>query len=133
MSGVYYYQYDGQTGSLSRRLRGDLLDAEAYTAPALEAMLRRWGYDPAPYLAESRLRAALNQYGLLTGCRGDMPFGQRRALFARILADPAARDALRSRLRQDARPLLAVPYRIGVALNAPGWLAAYTLFKQRFL
>lgn len=133
LSGVYYYQYDGQTGSLSRRLRGDLLDAEAYTAPALEAMLRRWGYDPAPYLAESRLRAALNQYGLLTGCRGDMPFGQRRALFARILADPAARDALRSRLRQDARPLLAVPYRIGVALNAPGWLAAYTLFKQRFL
>ena len=70
LSGVYYYQYDGQTGSLSRRLRGDLLDAEAYTAPALEAMLRRWGYDPAPYLAESRLRAALNQYGLLTGCRG---------------------------------------------------------------
>ena len=75
----------------------------------------------------------MNQYGLLTGCRGDMPFGQRRALFARILADPAARDALRSRLRQDAHPLLAVPYRIGVALNAPGWLAAYTLFKQRFL
>ena len=33
LSGVYYYQYDGQTGSLSRRLRGDLLDAEAYTAP----------------------------------------------------------------------------------------------------
>lgn len=133
VSGVYYYQYDGQSGSLSRRLRDDLLDAETVTAPALEAMLRRWGYDPAPYLAKSRLRACLNQYGLLTGCRGDLSFARRRDLFARILAQPAARTALRARLRQDAHPLLAVPYRIGVALGAPGWLAAYTLLKQRFL
>lgn len=133
VSGVYYYQYDGQSGSLSRRLRDDLLDAETVTAPALETMLRRWGYDPAPYLAKSRLRACLNQYGLLTGCRGDLSFARRRDLFARILAQPAARAALRARLRQDAHPLLAVPYRIGVALGAPGWLAAYTLLKQRFL
>ena len=133
LSGVYYMQYDGRSGSLSRRLRGDLLDAEAYTAPALAAMLRRWGCDPAPYLAESRLRAALNQYGLLTGCKGAMPYAQRRALFARILAEPDARAALRARLRQDAHPLLAAPYRIGVALNAPGLLAAYTLLKNRFL
>ena len=133
VSGVYYYQYDGQSGSLSRRLRDDLLDAETVTAPGLEAMLRRWGYDPAPYLAKSRLRACLNQYGLLTGCRGDLSFARRRDLFARILAQPAARAALRARLRQDAHPLLAVPYRIGVALGAPGWLAAYTLLKQRFL
>lgn len=133
LSGVYYYQYDGRSGSLSRRLRGDLLDAEARIAPALEAMLRRWGYNPAPYLAKSRLRACLNQYGLLTGCRGRMPIGRRRALFARILAWPPARAALRRQLRRDARPLLAVPYRIGVAMNWPGWLAFYTWIKNRFL
>ena len=133
VSGVYYYQYDGQSGSLSRQLRGDLLDAEQVTAPALETMLRRWGYDPAPYLAKSRLRAALNQYGLLTGCRGKMPFRQRRALFARILAQPQARAALRQQLRREAHPRLALPYRLGVALHAPGWLAAYTMLKGRFL
>lgn len=133
LPGVYYYQYDGRSGSLSRRLRGDLLGAEAKIAPALQAMLRRWGYDPAPYLQESRLRAALNQYGLLTGCRGDMPFARRRALFAQILARPDARAALLRQLRRDAHPLLAVPYRIGVALRLPGWLAAYTLLKNRFL
>ena len=133
LSGVYYYQYDGRIGSLSHRLRGDLLDAEAYIAPALAAMLRRWGYDPAPYLAESRLRACLNQYGLLTGCPGRMSYPQRRALFARILALPQARAALQEQLRRDAHPLFALPYRIGVALNRPGWLAAYTLLKNRFL
>lgn len=133
LRGVYYKQNDEQTGSLSRSLRGDLLDAEAVTRPALETLLVQNGLDPAPYLYTSRVRACLNQYGLLTGCRGSMPFGQRRALFARILADRDARAALTDRLRRDPNRLLAIPYRIGVACRWPGFLAAYTLAKQRFL
>ena len=81
----------------------------------------------------SRLRACLNQYGLLTGCKGTLSYAERRALFAEILADPAARKALRERLRNDPNRLLAVPYRIGVACNWPGLLAGYTMAKQRLL
>ena len=112
LHGVYYKQYDTELGSLSRRLRGDLLDAEKITRPALAQLLRANGIAPEPYLRTSRLRACLNQYGLLTGCRGTLPYAERRALFAEILA---------------------VPYRIGVACNRPGLLAAYTIAKQRFL
>ena len=133
LRGVYYKQNDLDAGSLSRSLRGDLLDAEAVTRPALQTLLEQNGLDPAPYLQTSRVRACLNQYGLLTGCRGDLSFGQRRALFRRILADPDVRAALRERLRRDPNRLLALPYRIGAAGRLPGLLAAYTLAKQRFL
>ena len=133
LDGVYYKQYDTEAGSLSRRLRGDLLDAERVTRPALADLLRQNGIDPAPYEAASRLRACLNQYGLLTGCKGTLSYAERRALFAEILADPAARKALRERLRNDPNRLLAVPYRIGVACNWPGLLAGYTMAKQRLL
>ena len=133
LDGVYYRQYDTAAGSLSRRLRGDLLDAERVTRPALADLLRQNGIDPAPYEAASRLRACLNQYGLLTGCKGTLSYAARRALFAEILADPAARKALRERLRHDPNRLLAVPYRIGVACNWPGLLAGYTMAKQRLL
>lgn len=132
LCGVYYKQND-VGDSLSRSLRGDLLDAEAVTRPALERLLVQNGLDPAPYLYTSRVRACLNQYGLLTGCRGTLSFRQRRALFARILADRDARAALTDRLRRDPNRLLAIPYRIGVACRWPGLLAAYTLAKQRFL
>lgn len=133
LDGVYYKQYDTEAGSLSRSLRGDLLDAERVTRPALADLLRQNGIDPAPYEAASRLRACLNQYGLLTGCKGTLSYAARRALFAEILADPAARKALRERLRNDPNRLLAVPYRIGVACNWPGLLAGYTMAKQRLL
>ena len=71
--------------------------------------------------------------GLLTGCRGDLPYAVRRALFAEILADPDARAALRERLQKDPHRLLALPYRAGVALHWPGLLAAYTIAKQPLL
>ena len=73
------------------------------------------------------------QYGLLTGCKGTLSYAERRALFAEILADSAARKALRERLRNDPNRLLAVPYRIGVACNWPGLLAGYTMAKQNLL
>lgn len=133
LQGCYYCQHDGQQGSLSRRLRGDLLQAEAITRPELARLLRQNGIDPAPYVQTSRVRACLNQYSLLTGCRGSMPFAERRALFAEILADADARDALRDRLRCDPNRLLALPYRLGVALRCPEFLACYTMAKQRFL
>ena len=133
LDGVYYRQYDTEAGSLSRRLRGDLLDAERVTRPALADLLLQNGIDPAPYEAASRLRACLNQYGLLTGCKGTLSYAKRRALFAEILADPAARKALQERLRNDPNRLLAVPYRIGVACNWPGLLAGYTMAKQNLL
>lgn len=50
-----------------------------------------------------------------------------------ILADADARAALRARLQNDPNRLLALPYKLGLALRAPGLLAAYTLAKQRFL
>ena len=133
LRGVYYKQNDLTDGSLSRSLRGDLLDAEEVTRPALADLLRRAGLDPAPYLRTSRVRACLNQYGLLTGCRGALPFARRRALFARILQDADARAALLDRLRRDPNRLLALPYRAGVKCRWPGFLAAYTLAKQHFL
>ena len=79
------------------------------------------------------MRAALNQYGLLTGRAGRMALQTRRALFARILSDADARAALRTQLRADPNRLAALPYRLGAALNAPGLLAAYTAAKNRLL
>ena len=133
LQGSYYCQHDGQPGSLSRRLRGDIMQAEAVTRPELERLLRQHGIDPAPYAKTGRLHACLNQYSLLTGCRGTMPFAERRALFAEILSDPDARAALRDRLRRDPHRLLSLPYRLALACRLPGFLAAYTMAKQRFL
>lgn len=136
LNGVYYKQYDLEPGSLSRRLRGDLLDAEIITRPVLAVMLAVQGVDgtlAADILRQSRVRAALNQYDLLTGRPGAMPFAERRSLFGRILADGDAREALRQRLTADRHPLLALPYRLGVAAKLPGLLAGYTLLKNKLL
>ena len=136
LPGVYYYQNDFLQGSLSRRLRGDLLDAEAVTRPALAGLCRALelpAAQTAAMLQKSRTRACLNQYGLLTGRRGALPFGRRRALFAAILAYPPARAALLAQLAQDPNRLFALPYRLGVQFGWPGWLAAYTAAKAHFL
>lgn len=132
--GVYYKQHDTMAGSLSRRLRGDLLDAEAITRPALARFLDTLSLPTAQreaLLRQSEVRAALNQYGLLTGTPGPMPLAERRALFARILACAPARAALRDQLRRDPNRLLALPYRLGVVLRSPGLLAGYTHLKNR--
>ena len=136
LPGVYYKQNDLGEGSLSRRLRGDLLDAEERTRPVLERLLRAQGLPEttvADFCRKSRVRAALNQYGLLTGRDGALPYARRRALFARILADADARAALRRQLAADPHPLLALPYRVGTALHLPGLLAGYTAVKNRIL
>lgn len=88
---------------------------------------------PPPTCKPAGWRACINQYGLLTGCKGSLTYKQRRDVFARILADADARAALRARLQNDPNRLLALPYKLGLPLRAPGLLAAYTLAKQRFL
>ncbi len=136
LPGVYYKQNDLLSGSLSRRLRGDLLDTEVYIRPSLARLLQSLSLPPETcqaMLQESEVRAALNQYGLLTGCKGQMSYARRRALFARILACVPARAALTGQLRADPNRLLALPYRFGVAFGLPGFLAAYTLLKNRLL
>ena len=136
LPGVYYKQNDLEEGSLSRRLRGDLLDAEARTRPVLERLLRAQGFAQetvAAFCRKSKVRAALNQYGLLTGRDGSLSCKERKALFARILADPECRAALQEELRRDPHPLLALPYRLGAALGLPGLLAGYTTVKNRLL
>lgn len=133
LNGVYYNQHDLILGSLSRRLRGDLLQAERKTRPQLEKLLQQNGIEPASYTQKSRVRACINQYGLLTGRKGTMPFARRRVLFAEILADEDARCTLLAVLRSDPNRLLALPYRLGVSCRFPGFLAAYTQFKQHFL
>ena len=106
----------------------------AYRAQSLTPIyLRAPQAERERLLCKSRVRAALNQYGILTGRRGAMPYAERRALFARILADADARAALRARLAADPHRLLALPYRLGAAARWPGWLAAYTQVKNRFL
>lgn len=110
-------------GSLSRSLRG-FAGRRGCDPPVLEAFLTDAKL-PAPEIDRlvqiSRVRAALNQYGLLTGCPGRMPFAQRRQLFARILQDADARAALRARLTADPNRLLALPYRLGYFCTAPGY------------
>ncbi|MCO7109126.1 hypothetical protein NIA69_07985 [Gemmiger formicilis] len=112
---------------------GGLAGRRARDPPGAGRFAAAKRHRPGPYEAASRLRACLNQYGLLTGCKGTLSYAERRALFAEILADPAARKALRERLRNDPNRLLAVPYRIGMACNWPGLLAGYTMAKQRLL
>lgn len=132
-----YYRYEnGGAGSLSRRLRGDLLLAEGYTRPAFASALQALGLEPAQQqqlLQARQLHCALAQFGLLAGQKGRMPLGRRAALTRQVLAVPGARTALAAQYRADPNRLLALPYRACLALRLPGLLAAYCAIKSRFL
>ncbi len=133
---AFYYCNNTQTGSLSRRLRDDLLDAEAATRPAFRDLLTSLNLSPAEceaLLQERRLHSALAQFGLLAGQKGQLPFARRAALTRQIFAVPGARRALAAQYRADSNRLLAVPYRICIALHAAGLLALYCALKNRFL
>ena len=58
LHGVYYKQYDTESGSLSRRLRGDLLDAERITRPALAALL----HDAAKEISKDEMCAIMQAH-----------------------------------------------------------------------
>lgn len=131
-----YYRCDNQGQSLSRQLRSDLLEAEAYTRPALAALLQTLELSPGQQnalLAQRQLHCALAQFGLLAGRKGRLPLGRRRALTRQILAVPGARQALAQQYRADPNRLLALPYRLCLDLHADGLLAVYCAVKNRFV
>ncbi len=133
---AFYWCNNTEAGSLSRRLRDDLLEAEAATRPALAALLQALGLtepEQRLLLHQRQLHCAVSQFGLLAGQRGRLPFARRRALTRQILAVPGARAALTAQYRADPNRLLALPYRIGLRLDAPGLLAAYCAVKNHFL
>ncbi len=132
-----FYLYNNiESGSLSRRLRDDLLDAEAATRPAFRDLLASLNLSLAEcdaLLQERQLHSALSQFGLLAGQKGQLPLARRAALTRQIFAVPGARSALAAQYRADPNRLLAVPYRICIALRAAGLLALYCALKNRFL
>lgn len=93
-----YYVCDNRAeGSLSRRLRTDLLDAEEYTRPAVAAFLARFGASEAEQrevLLKRQGGVAAAQCAMLLGRRGALPFGECRRLFARLLASAHCRRAV---------------------------------------
>lgn len=134
--GAFYQYNDTGAGSLSRRLRDDLLDAEAYIRPALLDVLGALGLDDpaAGRIADARrLHCAIAQFGLLAGRPGRLPRGRRAALLREIFAAPGAREALLKIYRADPKRLLALPYRVCLRLRLPGLLTGYLGLKNRFL
>lgn len=135
-SKAFYRCNNTAAGSLSRRLRDDLLDAEAATRPAFEALLDKLGLSDIQrrdLLQKRVLHSSLAQFGLLSGQRGRLSFGRRAALTRQIFAVPGARKALAQQYRADSNWLLSIPYRICFALRAPRLLAVYCALKSRFL
>lgn len=132
-----FYRYSSEgAGSLSRRLRDDLLAAEAYTRPAFKETLAALGLpqDAADRLVlRRRLHSAKAQFGLLAGQKGRLPLYRRRQLLAEIFAVPCAREALLADYRADPNRLLALPYRVCLRLGLPGLLAVYCAAKEHFL
>ena len=133
---AYYYYDNTGTGSLSRQLRGDLLDAEEYSRPAFAAMLSALGLANAQQqelLHCRRLHCVLAQFGLLAGQKGTMPLTRRAHLTRQIFACPGALEALTAQYQADPSRLLSLPYRICLKLRLHGLLAAYCALKSRFL
>lgn len=95
-----YYVCDNRAeGSLSRRLRTDLLDAEEYTRPAVADFLAHYGASEAEQrqvLLARQGGVAAAQCAMLLGRRGALPFGACRRLFARLLAPAHCRAAVGS-------------------------------------
>ena len=126
----YWYEAFA-AGSLSRRMRTDLLEVEERSRPAYLAFLRAAELDEegkARMLTARRRHACLCQYALLTG-PGKVDFSTRKALFGEILADPAALAALREQTRRDPNRLMAIPYRVCLALRSPLLLAVFCVLK----
>lgn len=93
-----YYVCDNRAeGSLSRRLRTDLLEAEEYTRPAVESFLARFGAsqeETRQVLLKRQGGVAAAQCAMLLGRKGALPFAQCRRLFARLLAPAHCRAAV---------------------------------------
>ena len=107
---AYYLQDDSGAGSLSRSMNADFLQAEAATRPALQKFLQECGLDSAEaaaILTARRAASCRNQFGILTGRGGALPFGVQCAAFAEIFAFAPARQLLLQQLHSDPNRLQA--------------------------
>lgn len=123
----YYIYDDSAQGSLSRRLRTDLLDAEEYTRPAVLGFLRAYGCSGEEAAALLRLRqgnVAAAQCALLLGRPGQLSFARYRALFARALGPAHCRAAVLAWLKQNYSPAPRAVYGACARLRLAGALAA---------
>ncbi len=116
-----YYACDhtGET-SLSRSLQTDLLDAEQITRPALRQFALHYGLseEEAGRLQKARLgNVSVAQMSVLMSRHGPVSLRDYRRTFHRMLALPDARRALAQWLANDPNRLMALPYRLCVALH----------------
>ena len=121
-----YLQDDRGGESLSRSMNADFLQAEASTRPVLIFFLSECGLSQAEATAivdARRAAACRNQFGILTGRGGALPFGVQRRAFAEIFAFAPARTLLLKQLAADPNRLQAgviafcVRFRLAAALT----------------
>lgn len=129
-----YYTYDDRAdGTLSRRLRTDLLDAEEYTRPALREFLAAAGLSGAAAETVVRRRqshVAMAQCSVLLGRRGNVPFAVYRRLFARALAPAHCRAEILDWIKTAYGPAARAVYAPCVRLRLAGALAAWCRLRN---
>lgn len=117
---LYGYNWE-QDGSLSRRLRTDLMQAERYTRPAFCAFLESYQESPQRIetLVQARVRhAAVAQFGLLMGRKGALSLVGYLRSVGTLLQNPQAVTGITQWLKADPNRWMALAYRICVKL---GW------------
>lgn len=108
------------SGSISHSLHTDLLRAEQVTRDALRRFALHYGLDEAgaDALAAARLRqVAIAQMSVLMGRRGALSLRGYHRAFRALLADRPVRAILARWLADDPHRLMALPYRLCVALR----------------
>lgn len=123
---IFYDQDDTVTGSLSRRMRTDYLDAEEATRSAYRAFLAAAGCgdEEAQALVERRRAEACRiQFGILTGRMSGAAFGVQKRLFAQIFAFAPGRTLLLQQLSEDPNRLQAAVIAFCVKRRLPGALS----------
>lgn len=114
--------------SISHSLHTDLLEAERATRGALRRFALHYGLDEAGAgaLAAARLRqVATAQMSVLMGRRGALSLRGYRRAFRALLGDGTVRSILAAWLAQDPNRLMALPYRLCVALRLASPLALW--------
>lgn len=130
----YYLYNDTADGSLSRRLRTDLLDAEVYTRPAVLGFLSACGLngeEAASLLRRRQGNVAAAQCALLLGRPGKLTFSQYRALFSRALGPAHCRAAVLAWVKQNYSAAPRAFYSACVRLRLAGGLAALCRLRGR--
>ena len=114
--------------SISHSLHTDLLDAERITRQPLRRFALHYGMtnDEADALAASRLRqVATAQMSVLMGRRGALSLRGYHRAFRALLRDKTVQSILARWLANDPNRLMALPYRLCVALRLAAPLALW--------